>query len=187
LNGAALQIDSDLALLQRCKEGDGPAWRQLYDAHFEFVERICRRLGTPDSELDDVAQDIFLIAYRRLSDFREGRVTTWLYRIAANVVSSRHRRRRIRNALLGIFGRSPPAPVRSADHDYDAAEAQAAVAQVLERMAPKKREVFALFELEGLSGEEIAERVGCKVETVWTRLHYARADFERIARKRRLP
>jgi RNA polymerase sigma-70 factor (ECF subfamily) len=51
-------------------------------------------------------------------------------------------------------------------------------------MAPKKREVFALFELEGLTGEEIAERVGCKVDTVWTRLWHARRDFERIARKR---
>jgi RNA polymerase sigma-70 factor (ECF subfamily) len=187
LDGAALEIDSDVALLERCKAGDAPAWRQLYELHFDFVERISRRLGTPDPELDDVVQDIFIVAFRQLGQFQSGRVSTWLYRIAANVVSSRHRRRRIRSALLSLFGRSEPAPVRSADHDYDAREAQFAVAQVLERMAPKKREVFALFELEGLSGEEIAERVGCRVETVWTRLHYAREDFERIARKRGLP
>lgn len=51
-------------------------------------------------------------------------------------------------------------------------------------MAPKKREVFALFELEGLSGEEIAERVGCPIDTVWTRLFHARKEFEKIARQR---
>lgn len=179
------EIDSDLELLARCRAGDSPAWKQLYDSHFPFVERICRRLGTPDAELDDVVQETFVIAFKKLSAFSEGKLSTWLYRIAANVVSSRHRRRRIRTALFGLFTESPPEP--AVDRAYDAREAQAQVAAVLERMAPKKREVFALYELDGMSGEEIAERVGCKVDTVWSRLHYARADFERIARKRGLP
>ena len=187
LNGGAVEIDNDVELLARCRAGDSPAWKQLYDANFSFVERICRRLGTPDAELDDVVQETFLVAFKKLGSFVQGRVSTWLYRIAANVVASRHRRRRIRSALLGLFGKDEPALVPAADQQYDAREAQAAVAAVLERMAPKKREVFALYELDGMSGEEIAERVGCKVETVWTRLHYARADFERIAKKRGLP
>lgn len=187
LDGSAAEIESDLQLLARCRAGEAHAWKQLYDAHFSFVERICRRLGIPDAELDDVVQETFVIAFKKLGAFREGRLTTWLYRIAANVVSSRHRRKRIRSALLGLFSSAEPPPAAPADQEYDAREAQAAVAAVLERMAPKKREVFALFELDGMSGEEIAERVGCKVETVWSRLHYAREDFERIARKRGLP
>jgi RNA polymerase sigma-70 factor, ECF subfamily len=187
LDGSAVENQSDVELLARCRAGDSPAWKQLYDANFSFVERICRRLGTPDAELDDVVQETFVVAFKKLAAFREGRISTWLYRIAANVVSSRHRRRRIRAALLGLFGKDEPREAPSVDRAYDAREAQAAVAAVLERMAPKKREVFALFELDGMSGEEIAERVGCKVDTVWTRLHYARQDFERIARKRGLP
>jgi RNA polymerase sigma-70 factor (ECF subfamily) len=185
LNGSAAEITGEPELLARCRAGDPPAWKELYDGHFSFVERICRRLGTPDAELDDVVQETFVVAFRKLSSFKEGRVSTWLYRIAANVVGGRHRRRRIRSALLGLFSEPPPVP--PVDRAYDAREAQAQVAAVLERMAPKKREVFALFELDGMSGEEIAERVGCKVETVWTRLHYARQDFERLARKRGLP
>lgn len=185
LNGAAAETPNDVELLARCRAGESPAWKQLYDANFTFVERICRRLGTPDSELDDVVQETFLIAFKKLASFTEGRISTWLYRIAANVVSSRHRRRRIRSALLGLF--TEPQPVRPVDRDYDAAEAREQVAQVLERMAPKKREVFALFELDGMSGDEIAERIGCNVATVWSRLHYAREEFERIARKRGLP
>lgn len=185
LNGAAVEIDNDVELLARCRAGESPAWKQLYDANFPFVERICRRLGTPDGELDDVVQETFLIAFKKLKSFTDGRITTWLYRISANVVSSRHRRRRIRSALFGLFSEPPPTP--AVDREYDAREAQHQVAEVLERMAPKKREVFALFELDGMSGEEIAERVGCKVETVWSRLHYAREEFERIARKRGLP
>ncbi|MBL8955764.1 MAG: sigma-70 family RNA polymerase sigma factor [Myxococcaceae bacterium] len=173
--------------MARCRAGEAHAWKQLYDANFAFVERICRRLGTPDGELDDLVQETFVVAFKKLGAFTDGRITTWLYRIAANVVSSRHRRRRIRSALLGLFSDPEPQLTRAADKEYDAREAQAAVAQVLERMAPKKREVFALFELDGMSGEEIAERVGCKVDTVWSRLHYARQDFERIAKKRGLP
>jgi RNA polymerase sigma-70 factor (ECF subfamily) len=186
LDGSTFEIDNDVDLLARCRARDSAAWKQLYDSNFAFVERISRRLGTPDGELDDVVQETFVVAFKKLASFKDGRFSTWLYRIAANVVSGRHRRRRIRTSLLSLFSQPPP-PVEAADAQYEAREAQAQVAQVLERMAPKKREVFALYELDGMSGEEIAERVGCKVETVWTRLHYARQDFERIARKRGLP
>jgi RNA polymerase sigma-70 factor (ECF subfamily) len=55
--------------------------------------------------------------------------------------------------------------------------------QILRKMTPKKREVLVLFELEGLSGEEIATCVGCPVDTVWSRLHHARRDFLKLARR----
>ena len=182
---ADIPADSDLApLVARCRGGDATAWRQLYDAHYDFVLGAARRLGIPTAELDDVLQESFLVAFRKLDAFRDGRFSTWLFRIVANVVSNKHRRRRIRDAFAALLGRAEPQHQRGPDRDYDAREAHAAVSDVLARMAPKKREVFALFELEGLTGEEVAERVGCRVETVWTRLHYARADFERIARKR---
>ena len=173
--------------MERCRAGETPAWRELYDAHFDFVSRVARRLGTPASELDDVCQEVFLVAFRKLSDFRDGRLTTWLYRICANVVSDRHRRRRLRRTLLE-FWRKPEEPTVdwTPDREYESREVEAAVSRVLERMAPKKREVFVLYEMEGLSGEAVAELVGCKLDTVWTRLHYARKEFEQIARKRGL-
>ncbi|MBS1148776.1 MAG: polymerase sigma factor RpoE [Myxococcaceae bacterium] len=185
VNAQALEIAEDFALLDECRAGNQAAWRELYEQHFDFVLRSSRHLGTPPAELDDVVQETFLVAYRRLSSFTTGRFTTWLYRIVANLVSSRLRRRRVREALLSLFGRGEADRVaRGPDHAYQSREAQGEVSAVLAKMAPKKREVFALYELEGLSGEEIAERVGCKVDTVWTRLHYARADFERLARQR---
>ena len=161
--------------------------RSSNDRHFGFVYRVARRLGTPASELDDVCQETFLVAFRKLGDYGEGRFTTWLFRITANLVSERHRKRRVRATLSSWFGLGAGADQLARPILPDAAllarEAEAIVSRVLERMAPKKREVLALFELEGLSGEEIAEHVGCRVETVWTRLHYARKDFERLASK----
>jgi RNA polymerase sigma-70 factor (ECF subfamily) len=179
-------IAGDIELVGRCRGGDALAFRALYDAHFEFVFRVSRRLGSPDSELDDVVQETFLVAFRRLDQFQSGRFSTWLFRIASNVASARHRRRRVREAFATLFGPREEPTARGPDEDYEAREAREHVSRVLSRMAPKKREVFALFELEGLSGEEVAERVGCKVDTVWTRLHYARQDFERLARKQGL-
>jgi RNA polymerase sigma-70 factor (ECF subfamily) len=160
-------------------------------------------LGTPEGEVEDVCQEVFLVTFRRLSSFADGCFTTWLYRIIANIVSSRHRKRRVRQmfqlALRPLMGRNGDpggqemhpfglaiASTRSPESEASARETKEGVRQILERMPPKKREVFVLHEIEGLSGEQVAERVGCKIETVWTRLHYARRDFERMARKRGL-
>jgi RNA polymerase sigma-70 factor, ECF subfamily len=176
-------IDADLA--RAAEAGDKRAFAALYEAHFDFVFRTCRRLGLGNADAEDAAQEVFLVASRKLGAFREGKFTTWLFRIAANVVSSRHRKRRVREALFTLWVKpDEPEPQSGPDKDYDRTEASVRVRQVLSRMAPKKREVFALFELEGLSGEEIAERVGCPIDTVWTRLFHARKEFEKIARQR---
>ncbi|MFZ5445700.1 MAG: RNA polymerase sigma factor [Myxococcota bacterium] len=175
-------------LLERCRAGDEASWRELFHAHHDFVYRSVRRLGVLGAEADDLTQDVFLVAFQKLGDFREGKLTTWLYRIAANLVSDRHRKRTLREALFGLFGAAEQARVheRTPDHELQTRETERQVAQVLQRMTQKKRDVFVLFELEHLSGDEIAERLGVPVGTVWTRLHHARAEFETIARKRGL-
>jgi RNA polymerase sigma-70 factor, ECF subfamily len=170
-------------ILARCRAHDGAAWKELYDGSFDFVYRVARRLGTPEAEAEDVAHDVFLVVYRKLDDFEGGRLTTWLYRITANVVSDRHRRRRVREAFLSLRTWIGSEPVESPERDAEKKSAARAVERVLQRMSPKKREVFALYELEGLGGEEIAERVGCPVNTVWTRLFHARREFVAIALK----
>lgn len=177
----AAEMTGEGELLDRCRSGDVAAWRRLYDAHFDFVYRVARRLGTPVEELEDVCQETFLVAFRKLDRFREGKLSTWLYRIAANVASDRHRRRRVRRTFAAVLGGGGEESwARTPEREYESAEAEALVSRILERMAPKKREVFALFEVEGLSGEEVAERVGCKVATVWTRLFHARKEFEAL-------
>jgi len=177
----AAEMTGEGELLDRCRSGDVAAWRWLYDAHFDFVYRVARRLGTPVEELEDVCQETFLVAFRKLDQFREGKLSTWLYRIAANVASDRHRRRKVRRAFAALWGGGrEESSSRTPEREYESAEAEALVSRILERMAPKKREVFALFEVEGLSGEEVAERVGCKVATVWTRLFHARKEFEAL-------
>jgi RNA polymerase sigma-70 factor (ECF subfamily) len=179
---ARVDASSDVELVGRCRAGDAASWRTLYSQHFDFAWRIARRLGTPQAELEDVAQESFEIAFKHLDDFREGRFRTWLYRIVANVVSGRHRTRRVRELFFGMW--SPSSIDAGHEARVEARQTLELVQQVLSRMAPKKREVFALHELEGLPHAEIAELVGTSEETVRTRLFHARKDFERACLKR---
>ncbi len=186
LDGRTLADPSEPALVTRCKEGDEASWRALFDSHADFVCGVARRLGIPPGEVDDVCQEVFVVVWRKLDHFHSGKLTTWLYRITANVVSGRHRKRRNRRRLSDMFARlgiqpsAPPSP----DVEYERSDARRRVDEVLAAMSAKKREVFSLFELEGLSGPEIAERLGCPPQTVRTRLFHARKEFTRIASRR---
>ncbi len=177
---------SDDEVIERCKAGDTRAWREFYGRHFTFVVRSARRLGTPPEEAEDVMQEVFAVAFRKLRQFEGGKVTTWLYRICANVVSHQHRRRRVRRLFAPLFLSEPVADPRTPEGHLAESQAQRQVGKILERMKPKKREVFVLYELEGLSGDEIAERVGCPVQTVWTRLYHAREEFARLGSRAEL-
>ncbi len=172
--------EHDDAILERCRADDPAAWRAFYERHFPFVLRTARRLGIPPEEAEDVVQEVFVVTLRKLHQFEAGRVTTWLYRICANVVSQRHRHRRVRQFFAHVFLAEPDEERRTPEGNVAESQAQQQVRRILSRMKPKKREVFVLYELEGLSGEEIAERVGCPVQTVWTRLHHARQEFTRL-------
>jgi RNA polymerase sigma-70 factor, ECF subfamily len=175
-------------LLAGCLRGDRAAQRAFYERYARFILRTARRLGTPDDEVEDVAQEVFSIAFRKLDEFRRGQLSTWLYRICRNRVQHRHRARLVRQAFARLFGWGGGWQTEGGSQERDTArgDAERRVAEILARMSAKKREVFVLFEIEGLPGEAIAERVGCPLDTVWSRLYHARREFGRIGRSRDL-
>ena len=160
----------------------------LYRAHALTVARFAQRLCGPRLDAEDVVQEVFLVAHRLLPTFRgEALVTTWLYRITENVVRHRRRKERFRSWLFGssedVGGRAAstrPTPVE----ELERREASVTVYRVLDAMNEKYRTLIILFELEGKSGEEIAELTGQRVQTVWVALHRARAQF--LARLQKL-
>lgn len=186
LDADAEDLRGEAEVVRRAQAGSAEAFRTLYEAQFGFVLRTCLRLGLPEADAEDAVQETFLVASRNLTRFREGRLSTWLYRIARNVCFGKLRRRRVRDALFSLWLPRDETAAPAPDALFSQREEARRVREVVTRLSPKKREVFALYELEGLSGEEIAERVGCPLATVWTRLHHARRDFERIAQKRGL-
>lgn len=153
----------------------------LYRAHAQTVARWAARLGGPEADVDDIVQEVFMTAHRLLSGFRgEAKITTWLFRITQNQV--RHRRRKERwlrllpgntDSLLDRLAAKGPTPVE----ELERRQASQTVYRVLDGMNEKYRTAFILFEIEKLSGEEIATMLEQKVATIWVWLHRARAHF----------
>jgi RNA polymerase sigma-70 factor (ECF subfamily) len=144
----------------------------VYREQFDFVYRCAARLGGPALEPEDVAQEVFLIVRRKLRTIDGScKLITWLYGITLHVA----RRLRQKARRQARFKRSvTEEPVA---HTPEVFEAHRTVYQILDQLAPKKRDVFILAELEGLPCDEIATIVGVKIETVWSRLHDARREF----------
>src|SRR5262249_13814738 len=141
-------------ILAAARAGDGRAWRELYDGHFDYAFRVARRLGLSAAEAEDAVHEAFVVAFRRLDTFKQGVFAHWLYRIVSNVVSAQLRRQRVRAFFHGLWGNEEAEPVESAEPALAARRKLAEVEQVLRELSQPKREVFALHELEGLSHEE---------------------------------
>lgn len=153
---------------------------RVYEAWFEPCLRWLRALGVPDADLEDVGQEVFLVVRRKLGAFDGDRLAAWLYRIAARTASD-HRRRAWFRRLWTRGSRVDLDRMRStADgpvEQLERREAQRLLDRVLATMTDKRRVAFALFEIEGYTGEEIAVILDVPVATVWTRLHHARKEF----------
>jgi RNA polymerase sigma-70 factor (ECF subfamily) len=171
---------------------EAPDFDSFYDAHFAFVWRTVRRLGVPPSAVDDVAQDVFIVVHRRLADLEApSSARAWLFGIVRLVVKDARRAVRRKPAHLGGAARADGDVDTVADHatnPHESAAKREAVRvlhAILEEMPEDRREVFVLSELEQMSVPEIAASVGANVNTVYSRLRAARADFERaVARSR---
>jgi RNA polymerase sigma-70 factor (ECF subfamily) len=145
------------------------------------VARLVYRMLGPRSDMEDVIQEVFVQVYKSLKDFRgQSKFSTWLHRVTVNVVLMYRRAARSRP----VFAEEPgaDAALRSGeiapDEDAERRERVRAFGRLLARLADKKRIVFVLHELEGISPSEIAKIVGAPVLTVRTRLFYARRELE---------
>jgi RNA polymerase sigma-70 factor (ECF subfamily) len=151
---------------------------ELYARHATFVTGLFARMGTPHRDLADLTQEVFLTAHRR-GGFVPGpaKATTWLAEIAVNVLRN-HRRTQRRRPLEP--GEPDTAAASGPDPEAASASRQALrqVASCLSELDDDHREVFVLFELEGLPAAEVADVVGVKLGTVYSRLHHARKQFK---------
>ncbi len=156
-------------------------FKEVYDAHFAFVWRSLRRLRVPEASINDALQDVFLVVHRRMADF-EGRakLTTWLFGICLRVAKDYRRRAHVRREVLddSLFAQlSDPA----SDTGARAEERQnlALFEAALEAIEIDQRAVFILFELEHMTGDEIAESLQIPLGTVYSRLRLARQAFRK--------
>ncbi|HVK78128.1 MAG TPA: sigma-70 family RNA polymerase sigma factor [Kofleriaceae bacterium] len=185
--GSAMAEVDEAELIRRCKAGERAAQDELYHRFRRPVAANLYRVLGDRGELEDLVQEVFVIAFRGLATFRhEARLTTWLYRICVNVALGRIRARTRRPPPINVadlevaahdaaLADRPESPARSLERRQD----QERVYRALERLPPKKRIVLYLHEIEGRDLKEIAYLVDSNAVTVRTRLFYARREFYR--------
>jgi RNA polymerase sigma-70 factor (ECF subfamily) len=171
-------------IVKRAQRGEAAAFAELFRRHRNTVAAIAYRMLGPGADLDDVVQEVFLQVHRSLPEFKgQAKFSTWLHRVAVNVVLMARRRARSRPAY---------APEDHARHEADTSplpdqalarsRRMSAFHRLLDKLSDKKRAVFILHELEGLPPADIAKMVDCPVLTVRTRLFYARRELAQMMR-----
>lgn len=155
-----------------------PSFVELCDRHMDFVARTLRRMGVPGADVDDAVQNVFLVAYDRLRDIQPGKERSFLIGISLRVAShdrrSRHRRDRATSELAWEPELTPPPNPEQA---AQVAQARLLLDRVLDAMPEPVRLVFALFELEQMSLDDIAATLEIPRGTVASRLRRSREIF----------
>lgn len=179
------EADSDLAVVQRVQAGEVEAFDQLVLKYRERLFGVVYHLTSNREDTADLTQDAFIKAFQSINRFQgQASFFTWLYRIAVNSTLTHLRKQRLRtffsfekmdtddpvsaeviNALTDATG---------ADRETFARELQEKLNEAMQKLSIKHRTVITLFEIDGLSHQEIAEIMDCSVGTVRSRLHYAK-------------
>jgi RNA polymerase sigma-70 factor (ECF subfamily) len=158
----------------------------VYEEWFSQVVRWLPAMGARSGDVEDLAQETFLVVERKLASFSGGSLAAWLYAIALRVCSN-HRRLAWFRAVVFRPSEDPAfdhaAQSATPDQAWERKQLAGLADEVLAGMSDKHRRVFVLFEIEEYSGEEIARLEGIPIATVWTRLHHARKAFMAGAQK----
>lgn len=160
----------------------------LFRAQAPFLLRVVERLTGPGDHVEDVVQEVFLTAHRKRAGLDpESDLRGWLYRVAVNII--RHHRRSFarRRALADqVAAESTTFAAEEGPEARLARQEQAArIRECVQQLPLPQREVFVLFELEGMEGRDVARLCEIPENTVWSRLRKARERFKRTYRARR--
>ncbi|HEY3255349.1 MAG TPA: sigma-70 family RNA polymerase sigma factor [Polyangiaceae bacterium] len=151
--------------------------RALVNDHFDFVWRLLRRLGIPEADADDAAQQVFIVGTRRLADIPIGSERTFLYGSALRVASNMRRNSARRERFIRSVPAESDAAARTPHDELERRQALAFLDRLLSVLDDDQREVFVLCEIEELTAPEVASIIGAPVGTVASRLRRARQSF----------
>jgi len=181
---------SEREAIERARQGDGEAFEVLYDLHKRRVYSLCLRMTANTAEAEDLTQEAFLQLFRKISTFRgESAFSTWLHRMAVNVVLMHLRKKSLPVVPLEDTletdeeapKKEPGAPDLALTGSLDRMELQKAV----EALPPGYRTIFVLHDVEGHEHNEIASMVGCSIGNSKSQLHKARMKLRESLRTSR--
>jgi len=154
-----------------------PDFRRLFDAHFDYVWHVLRRLGVAPNDLEDVTHDVFLTVYRKLDSFDPSRpLKPWLFGFAFRVASDHRRLGRHRRERIGEPPDARDPSPTALDHAVTD-ELVGIARSALDALELDRRAVFMLHELDECPMPEVARNLGIPLNTAYSRLRLARADL----------
>lgn len=163
-------------LVERARAGDRAAMGRLYEAHAGRVFTVVRRLAGEHALADDLCQEAWIRAFRKLHLFRgESSFGTWMYRLATNTALNGLRRRNRRPEVGGVAE-----PESRATPPDEAVINQRMLSKALDRLPPGYRRVLVLHDVEGFTHREIGEMLGVAEGTSKSQLHKARARMREL-------
>lgn len=172
--------DAERALIERCRTGDERAFGELVDAYKDLVHAMVWRLARDRSQVDDLAQEVFLKVHRGLPYFRgEARLSTWIYRIVMNVCSQA-KARHPREVSLDDDRGGRPIQLRRDDAAFGELELRDRLEKAIEKLPEHYRVLVAAHHLQGMQYEALADALGIPLGTVKTHLHRAKRRLREL-------
>lgn len=170
----------DTDYIQQLKEGDEKAFRQLVDEQGPMIFNTCYRYLQDADDASDIAQDVFVEAYRSLSHFRsEANITTWLYRIAVNKSLNflkKHKRRTLTDDIRKYADNHMIQ--NDASFDSENEERKQILASAIEKLPENQKTAFTLHKMEDKSYKEIAAMTGNSLSAVESLIHRAKKNLQ---------
>jgi RNA polymerase sigma-70 factor (ECF subfamily) len=176
--------------IERAKQGDGEAFETLYGLHKRRVYSLCLRMTGNTAEAEDLTQEAFLQLFRKIATFRgESAFSTWLHRMAVNVVLMHLRKKGLPVVPLDdslesdedVPKKEPGAPDLALTGSVDRLQLQRAIGD----LPPGYRTIFVLHDVEGYEHNEIAGIVGCSIGNSKSQLHKARVKLRELLKTSR--
>lgn len=176
---------ADLELVQRAREGDADAFASLFNAHKSKIYSLCLRMTCNTAEAEDLTQDAFLQAFRKLGTFRgDSALSTWLYRVAVNTVLMHLRKKGLRVMSMDQPVEEQDGAIKREqgrlDDRLSGSVDRIALTRAMKELPAGYRTIFLLHEVKGYEHHEIARLLKCSVGNSKSQLHKAKTRMREL-------
>ena len=181
---------SEADAIERAKLGDPEAFEILYHLHKRRVYSLCLRMTANAAEAEDLTQEAFMQLFRKVASFRgESAFSTWLHRMAVNVVLMQLRKKGLQVVPLDENAETdedtPKKDFGTQDVVLEGSIDRLRLQTAIGKLPPGYRTIFVLHDVEGYEHNEIAEMVGCSIGNSKSQLHKARMKLRELLRTSR--
>jgi RNA polymerase sigma-70 factor (ECF subfamily) len=176
-----MDVAHEHQLVERCRRGEEGAFQELVEAYKTLVFALIARSVLDRSRAEDLAQDVFLRVYRGLPYFRgESRLSTWIYRIVANVCLQEQAKRPPAQPLADERDAKHAPAIGTSDRRFSDLELKDRLDKAIARLPPNYRLLIAAHYLDGVRYEDLAEALQLPLGTVKTHLYRAKQQLRRL-------